>query len=53
MTELPPPKTLRQLRSLQGKANFLHRFVPYYATTAHGFLWLLRSNIPFVWDDQA
>ena len=39
--ELPMPHTLRQLQSLQGKANFFHRFVPDYATTAHGFLRLL------------
>ena len=28
---LPPPSTLCQLQSLQGKANFLHRFIPNYA----------------------
>ena len=39
--ELPIPCTLRQLQSLQGKANFIRRFVPDYATTAHGFLRLL------------
>ena len=26
--ELPIPRNLRQLQSLQGKANFLRRFVP-------------------------
>jgi hypothetical protein len=28
ITEIPPRRTLRQLQSLQGKANFLRRFVP-------------------------
>jgi polyhydroxyalkanoate synthesis regulator protein len=28
---LPPPSTLRQLQSLQGKENFLRRFIPNYA----------------------
>ena len=51
--ELSIPRTLRQLQSLQGKANFLRRFVPNYATTTHGFLRLLCSIIPFVWDDHA
>ena len=51
--ELPLPRTLRQLQSLQGKANFLRRFVPDYATTAHGFLRLLRSHTPFIWDTYA
>jgi hypothetical protein len=26
----PPPSTLRQLQSLQGKENFLRRFIPNY-----------------------
>jgi hypothetical protein len=38
ITEIPPPRNLHQLQSLQGKANFLRRFVPNYATRAHGFL---------------
>jgi hypothetical protein len=38
---------------LQGKANFLRRFVPDYATCAHGFLHLLRHDIPFRWDEHA
>ena len=47
ITEIPPPRNLRQLQSLQGKANFLRCFVPDYAICAHGFLHLLRHNIPF------
>jgi hypothetical protein len=53
ITEIPPPQNLRQLQSLQGKANFLRRFVPDYAVRAHGFLRLLRHEIPFHWDDYA
>jgi hypothetical protein len=53
ITEIPPPRNLRQLQSLQGKANFLRRFVPDYAIRAHGFLRLLRHDIPFHWDDYA
>jgi hypothetical protein len=53
ITEIPPPRNLRQLQSLQGKANFLRRFVPDYAIRAHGFLRLLRHDIPFHWDDHA
>jgi len=49
--ELPIPRTLCQLQSLQGKANFLLHFILDYAMTAHGFLRLLRSNIPFIWYD--
>jgi hypothetical protein len=53
ITEIPPPRNLRQLQSLQGKANFLRCFVPNYAIRAHGFLCLLHHDIPFHWDDYA
>jgi hypothetical protein len=53
ITEIPPPRNLRQLQSLQGKANFLRRFVPDYVVRAHGFLRLLHHDIPFHWDDYA
>jgi hypothetical protein len=53
ITEIPPPQNLRQLQSLQGKANFLRRFVPNYAIRTHGFLRLLSHDIPFHWDDYA
>jgi hypothetical protein len=53
ITEIPPPRNLRQLQSLQGKVNFLRCFVPDYAICAHGFLRLLRHDIPFHWDDYA
>jgi hypothetical protein len=53
ITEIPPPLNLRQLQSLQGKANFIRRFVPDYAIRAHGFLRLLCHAIHFHWDDYA
>lgn len=51
--KLPHPSTSCQLQSLQGKVNFLRRYIPYYTTQAHGFLHLLRQSIPFKWDDYA
>jgi hypothetical protein len=53
ITEIPPPRNLHQLQSLQGKANFLRCFVPDYATSVHRFLCLLRHDIPFQWDEHA
>jgi hypothetical protein len=53
ITEIPPPRNLHQLQSLQGKANFLRCFVPDYATRAHDFLQLLHQDIPFQWDEHA
>ena len=32
----PPPSTLLQLQSLQGKAKFLHRFIHNYAKITKG-----------------
>ena len=40
--KLPPPSTLRQLQSLQGKANFLRCFIPNYAELTKGFTRLLK-----------
>jgi hypothetical protein len=50
---LLPPSTLRQLQSLQGKANFLRRFIPNYAKLMKGFTRLLKKGYNFVWDDTA
>jgi hypothetical protein len=50
---LPPPTTLTQLQSLQGKENFLHHFVRNYVEVTKGFMHLLKKGVPFLWDDQA
>jgi hypothetical protein len=50
---LPPPSSLHQLQSLQGKANFLHRFIPNYAEITRGFTRLLKKDSEFVWDKVA
>jgi hypothetical protein len=47
---LPPPSTLRQLQSLQGKANFLHPFIPNYVEITRGLTRLLKKGFEFVWD---
>jgi hypothetical protein len=48
ITEILPPRNLCQLQSLQGKANFLRRFVPDYTTRAHSFLRLLHHENPLL-----
>jgi hypothetical protein len=50
---LPPPSSLCQLQSLQGKANFLRRFIPNYAEITRGFTHLLKKDSEFVWDKIA
>jgi hypothetical protein len=41
---LPPPSSLRQLQSLQGKEKFLHRFIPNYTELMLGFNRLLEER---------
>jgi hypothetical protein len=38
ITQFPPPCTMRQLQSLQGKENFLRCFVPNYVDITKGFM---------------
>jgi len=49
--QLPPQSSIRQLQSLQGKANFLRRFIANYAKITKGFMCLLKKGVPFLWDD--
>ena len=53
IVNLPPPHTVLQHPSLQGKANFLRRFIANYAELTKGFMCLLKKGVPFIWDDQA
>jgi hypothetical protein len=50
---LPPPSSLRQLQSLQGKANFIRHFILNYAKITRGFTRLLKKGSEFVWDKIA
>jgi hypothetical protein len=50
---IPPPSSLRQLQSLQGKANFLRHFIPNYVELTLGFTRLLKKGSKFVWDTIA
>jgi len=51
--QLPPPRMIRQLQGLQGKANFLRQFIVNYANITKGFMCLLKRDAPFIWDEQA
>jgi len=53
INEIPPPNNLYQLQSLQGKTNFLGRFVLDYAIFSHDLLRLLWHDVPFHWDKHA
>jgi hypothetical protein len=51
--QLPPPRTILQLQSLQGKANFLRCFIANYTEITKGFMRLLKKDVPFYWDEAA
>lgn len=51
--QLPPLSTIQQLQSLQGKINFLRKFIVNYAKITKGFMCLLCKGVPYVWDDFA
>ena len=42
IVNLPPPHSIRKLQSLQGKSNFLRRFIIKYAKITKGFMRLLK-----------
>ena len=42
---------IRKLQSLQGKSNYLRRFIINYAKITKGFMHLLKQDTPFVWDE--
>jgi hypothetical protein len=48
--QLPPPRTILQLQSLQGKANFLRHFIANYVEITKVFIHLLNKYVPFHWD---
>ena len=50
IVNLPPPRSIRKLQSLQGKSNFLRSFIVNYAKITKGFMRLLKQDTPFVWD---
>jgi hypothetical protein len=51
--QFPPPCTILQLQNLQGKVNFLRRFIANYAEITKVFMHLLKKYVPFFWDKDA
>ena len=48
--DFPASSNLLQIQKIQGKANFLRRFIPNYTKMAKGFTRLLKKGVPFHWD---
>ena len=53
IVNLPPPRSIRQLQDLQGKSNFLRRFIVNYSKITKSFICLLKRDTPFIWDEIA
>ena len=53
IVQFPPPCTILQLQSLQGKANFLRLFIVNYAEITKGFMHLMKKDAPFFWEESA
>ena len=53
IVQFPPPCTIPQLQSLQGKVNFLQRFIANYIDITKGFMCLLKKGVPFCWGEIA
>ena len=47
--DFPPPSTILQLQNLQGKANFLRRFIYNYVEITKGFIQIMKKDVPFLW----
>ena len=51
ITEMPPPRNLRQLRGMQGKLAYIRRFISNLSGRCQPFTRLTQKDAPFVWDD--
>ncbi|CAN6445206.1 unnamed protein product [Victoria cruziana] len=50
--DMPPPKTLTELRSLQGRMQSIRRFISNLATKCKPFNHLLRKGVKFEWGQE-
>jgi hypothetical protein len=50
--EIPPPKTLREVRRFVGMASFFRKFIKNFAMIVEPLVKLTRKEIPFKWGDE-
>lgn len=51
IVQLPTLSNIHQLQSLEGKANFLQRFVTNYGKVTKRFMFFLKRGVVFYWGD--
>jgi hypothetical protein len=49
---LPPPSSVKELRSLCGMLNYLSKFIPNLASTIKPMTDLLKADVAWLWDEQ-
>ncbi|CAL8153331.1 unnamed protein product [Prunus armeniaca] len=49
--DMPEPRNLRELKSLQGRLAFIWRFISNLAGRCQPFSRLMKKDVPFVWDE--
>ena len=52
IVDMPPPRSLTQLRSFQGRLAYLRRFISNLSGRCKPFAPLMRKDTRFRWDDQ-
>ncbi|CAM8886700.1 unnamed protein product [Rhodiola kirilowii] len=50
--EMPEPKSLKELRRLQGRLAYIRRFISNLVGRCQPFSHLMKKDAPFVWDDK-
>ena len=49
---IPPPTTLKRLRSFLGTVHYIGKFIPHLAQLCHPLRPLLKKSVKFVWTDE-
>ncbi|KAI5344076.1 hypothetical protein L3X38_011953 [Prunus dulcis] len=49
--DMPEPRDLRELKSLQGRLAFIRRFISNLAGRCQPFSRLMKKDVPFFWDE--
>ena len=49
---IPPPTTLKRLRSFPGSVHYIGKFIPHLAQLCHPLRPLLKKSVKFIWTDE-
>ena len=48
--EMPSPRTLREIKGLQGRLGYIRRLISTLSRKCRPFSWLMKKRVDFVWD---